>query len=207
MSNYSKATNFTAKDALATGNPSKIIKGSEFDTEFDAIATSIATKLDTTGSAASLTDHKFVQRVEATPYVTQGSDASAFPLDGTIPQLSEGGGPYLTATITPTKIDNRLVIECTMVLGSDSGNTTTVALFQDSTANALAATLHGWQGSGYVTTVTLRHEMAAGTTSSTAFKIKIGNNTGSVYVNRSAGQATLYGGVLACRLSVTEVEN
>lgn len=55
MSNYSKATNFTAKDALATGNPSKIIKGSEFDTEFDAISTSIATKLDSTGSAATLT--------------------------------------------------------------------------------------------------------------------------------------------------------
>lgn len=55
MSNYSKSTNFTAKDALASGNPAKIIKGSEFDTEFDAIATAVATKLDITGSAATLT--------------------------------------------------------------------------------------------------------------------------------------------------------
>lgn len=55
MSNYTRSTNFTAKDALSTGNPSKIVLGSEHDTEYDAIATAIATKLDTNGSAASLT--------------------------------------------------------------------------------------------------------------------------------------------------------
>lgn len=47
ISNYSKTTNFTAKDALATGNPSKKILGSLFDTEFDNIATSIQTKAET----------------------------------------------------------------------------------------------------------------------------------------------------------------
>lgn len=47
MSNYTRATNFTAKDALASGNPSKIILGSEHDAEYDAIATAIATKHDT----------------------------------------------------------------------------------------------------------------------------------------------------------------
>lgn len=46
MSNYTKSTNFTAKDALATGNPSKIVLGSEHDAEYTAIATAIATKID-----------------------------------------------------------------------------------------------------------------------------------------------------------------
>lgn len=46
MSNYVKATNFTAKDSLQTGNPSKIIKGAEIDDEYNAIATAIATKPD-----------------------------------------------------------------------------------------------------------------------------------------------------------------
>lgn len=55
MSNYTRSTNFTAKDALTTGNPSKIILGSEHDAEYDAIATAIATKLDSNGSAANLT--------------------------------------------------------------------------------------------------------------------------------------------------------
>jgi len=47
MSNYVKATNFTAKDALLSGNPSKIVKGQEIDAEFNSIATAIATKADT----------------------------------------------------------------------------------------------------------------------------------------------------------------
>ena len=46
MSNYSKSTNFATKDSLATGNPLKVIKGTEIDDEFEAIETSIATKLD-----------------------------------------------------------------------------------------------------------------------------------------------------------------
>ena len=44
MSNYTKTTNFTAKDSLPSGDTNKIIRGSEFDTEFDAIATASATK-------------------------------------------------------------------------------------------------------------------------------------------------------------------
>ena len=47
MSNYSKTTNFGAKDTLPSGDSNKIIRGSEFDTEFDAIAVASATKSDT----------------------------------------------------------------------------------------------------------------------------------------------------------------
>jgi hypothetical protein len=44
MSDYSKTTNFGAKDTLPSGDSNKIIRGSEFDTEFDAIVTAIASK-------------------------------------------------------------------------------------------------------------------------------------------------------------------
>ena len=44
MTNYSKTTNFTAKDSLVSGDANKIVKGSEIDTEFDNIATASATK-------------------------------------------------------------------------------------------------------------------------------------------------------------------
>ncbi len=52
MSNYTKATNFASKDALLTGNPSKIVKGTEIDNEFNAISTAVSTKFDTTALAA-----------------------------------------------------------------------------------------------------------------------------------------------------------
>jgi hypothetical protein len=44
MSNYVKSTNFAAKDNLPKGDPLKVVKGTELDVEFNAIATSIVSK-------------------------------------------------------------------------------------------------------------------------------------------------------------------
>ena len=52
MSNYTKSTNFATKDALSSGNPLKIVKGTEIDTEFNNIQTAIATKSDSGGTLA-----------------------------------------------------------------------------------------------------------------------------------------------------------
>lgn len=46
MSNYTKTTNFLAKDSLPDNDSGKIIKGSEFDTEFNALQTAVNTKAD-----------------------------------------------------------------------------------------------------------------------------------------------------------------
>jgi len=51
MSNYTKATNFAVKDGLTTGNPNKIIKGTEIDTEFNNIASAVNSKADANNSA------------------------------------------------------------------------------------------------------------------------------------------------------------
>ncbi len=48
MSDYSRVHDFSVKDALATGNPSKQIVGSEVDDELDAIVTAILSKYDNT---------------------------------------------------------------------------------------------------------------------------------------------------------------
>ena len=46
MTQYVKSTSFSSKDALSTGNPLKIVKGTEIDTEFTNIAIAVATKAD-----------------------------------------------------------------------------------------------------------------------------------------------------------------
>lgn len=51
MSNYTKATNFAAKDALPVGDANKKVKGVEIDNEFNALANSISTKADTNSPA------------------------------------------------------------------------------------------------------------------------------------------------------------
>ncbi len=52
MSDYTKLTNYAVKDSYTTGNPAKLVKGTELDDEFNAIATAVATKFDSTDGAA-----------------------------------------------------------------------------------------------------------------------------------------------------------
>jgi|TARA_R100000093_G_C1937711_1_gene70966 hypothetical protein len=44
VSDYTIVTNFGAKDSLPSGNPSKVIKGSEFTTEYTAVQVAVNSK-------------------------------------------------------------------------------------------------------------------------------------------------------------------
>lgn len=44
MTDYNKTTDFSAKDALASGDPEKLAVGADVDAEFDAIAVAVASK-------------------------------------------------------------------------------------------------------------------------------------------------------------------
>jgi len=90
LSNYIKATNFTAKDALPSGNAGKIVKGTEVDVEFSAIATAIASKADTnsptfTGAPLAPTANTGTNntQIATTAFVTTAVGAS-FPTGGII---------------------------------------------------------------------------------------------------------------------------
>jgi hypothetical protein len=93
MSNYSKTTDFAAKDALTTGNANKIVKGTEIDDEFSAIQTAVNTKADVnsptfTGTPAAPTASAATNttQISTTAYVTAAVEAvrqTLFPV-GTI---------------------------------------------------------------------------------------------------------------------------
>lgn len=142
-----------------------------------------------------------VQVVEATPVTALTACPTAIPNDDTIPQNTEGD-QVITVTITPTNASNRLRIEYdSSVNGLAANGYIATALFQDTTANALAAALEYTNTA--VNACKLVHEMAAGTTSATTFKIHVGSSAGTVYVNGYAA-ARLFGGVSAARLRVIE---
>jgi hypothetical protein len=77
MSNYTVTTDFEAKDSLQSGDPAKIIRGSEFTTEFTNISTAIATKADL-----------------ASPQFTGVVTAPALTLTGTLTAGLIDGGNY-----------------------------------------------------------------------------------------------------------------
>ena len=53
MTDYVKSTSFSLKDSLPSGDPMKIVRGTEIDTEFNNIATAVATKADINSPALS----------------------------------------------------------------------------------------------------------------------------------------------------------
>ena len=90
MSNYTKATNFAAKDSLSTGNPAKVIKGTEIDSEYTAIASAISSKADSnsptlTGTPLTPTASSGTSttQIASTAFVATAV-AAAFPSGGII---------------------------------------------------------------------------------------------------------------------------
>ena len=77
MSNYTKTTNFAAKDALSSGDPNKIVKGTEIDTEYNNIATAVATKANS-----------------ASPTFTGTATAATMNVTGTLTADTITGGAY-----------------------------------------------------------------------------------------------------------------
>jgi len=87
MSNYVKATNFAVKDGLSTGNPAKIIKGTEIDTEYNAIASAISSKADLnsptftgTPAAATASAGTSTTQIATTAFVTTAIAAATAAL-------------------------------------------------------------------------------------------------------------------------------
>ena len=146
-----------------------------------------------------------VQVVEATPYTTYNSSGTAIPNDDTIPQNTEGN-EWIAVTITPTSATNRIRIEAeASSVTLSTAVTLSGAFFQDSTANAIAAGQWSPPSAGYQGQFRLTHEMAAGTTSATTFKLRMGPASGTMYVNGSNSARTL-GGVNAIRMRATEIK-
>lgn len=97
MSNYTKATNFAAKDSLPVGDSNKKVKGVEIDNEFNAIANSISTKADTdsptftgTPAAPTATSTTNTTQVATTAFVQAQKASPAFTGTPTAPTAAVG---------------------------------------------------------------------------------------------------------------------
>jgi hypothetical protein len=71
MADYSKSTDFASKDGLVSGNPLKVVKGVELDSEFNDIETAIITKADIHDETHT-GDHTFTGGVDVTGTLTAG---------------------------------------------------------------------------------------------------------------------------------------
>jgi len=129
---------------------------------------------------------------------------TTIPLDDTIPQNTEGD-QYMSLAITPKATTNILVIDVIAYLSLSAAGNLILALFQDATANSLAAVAQSFTTGGEKGALTLRHVMAAGTTSATTFYVRAGMSGAGTTTFNGAASARQLGGVAASSIVITEI--
>lgn len=144
-----------------------------------------------------------VAQIVSTNFTAVATGATIIPGDDTIPQNTEGV-EFMTQAITPKSTTNILVIEVNFMGTPSVAADVGLAMFQDSTANAIAAT-QTYQGvAGGRTTVTLRHIMVAGTTSATTFRIRGGMEVAGTLTFNGAGGVRRFGAITKSNFKITE---
>ena len=130
---------------------------------------------------------------------------TVLPADDTIPQITEGD-QYMTQAITPTSAINTVEVNVLAYLATNAaaGTGVTAALFQDSTAGALAAALKTSPGTGYMNDFKVEHTNRAATTSATTFRVRGGASAAGTTTFNGTGGGRQLGGVLYSYLKVTE---
>ncbi len=151
-------------------------------------------------------DRVGVQQIVVTQTGAVATGSTIMPLDDTIPQIGEGD-QYMSVAITPKSATSKLLIQVVASLDHNLGsaNNIVMALFQDSTNNALAAVYSASSAQFEGMTLVLNYEMTSGTTSATTFKLRAGPALASVVTFNGANTARLLGGVMASSIIIKEI--
>ena len=126
------------------------------------------------------------------------------PFDNSIPQNGEGQ-QIISGSITPTKSTSK-ILGIVSVNGDSSGTNvqTVLAAFRGSVASAIAAT---WvKYINYSSLISFEFTDSPNTTSATTYSIRIGPDSGTLYVNRQQNAPTsLLGGANKITLTLLEI--
>ena len=126
------------------------------------------------------------------------------PYDDTVLQNTEGD-QYLSQSIVPTSAAN--LLRCSYRLfGTDSNSNNLVSgIFRDSTASALAASVHHQVGNSDIIPLTGSIIQQVGTTSLTTFKIRAGGDVAGTFTFNGSAGSRFMGGAMNSYISVEEI--
>ena len=147
MSNYTKSTNFATKDNLSPGDPLKIVRGTEIDTEFNNISTAISTKTD--NSAAAITGGSITGITDlAIADGGTGASTATAAINNLLPAQTSAANKYLQSDGTNVSWDavSLSTADITGTLGAANGGT--------GVSNNAAMTVTGSGNFAYTRTLT-----------------------------------------------------
>jgi hypothetical protein len=195
MSNYVQSTNFATKDNLSSGDPLKIVKGTEINTEFANIAIAVATKADLasptfTGTPAAPTASagNNSTQISTTAYVDAAITAvkaALFPVGAIYTAVVSTNPGTLLGFGTWTAFGAGRVM-----VGFDSSN----ALFDtaEETGGSADATTVSHTHTATVTDSGHRHELAADVAISSVFPNTTVTSSNQIAANAWASNSESY---------------
>lgn len=159
-------------------------------------------------SAAAATglawDYNAVVQRGYAEYTTNADLSTTIPADDTIPQQSTEGTLIASVTITPKSASNRIRIRCQGFMSGPNTAGGALAVFQDSTADAIAATLVTFSTAAPTVQICLEFEVSAASTSARTYKLHAGG-TSTVRMNGSTA-GRYFGGVAKTTMVVEEIK-
>jgi hypothetical protein len=172
------------------------VESSDNVADYPGVSLALANHIDTLGKVLQ------VVNVQTTGVAT---GTTPIPNDDTIPQITEGT-QFMSLAITPTNVNNILIVNVVVQAGSSvATNAATSALFQDSTADALAVASIFNPTANQVYPVTFTFWMVAGTTSATTFRVRSGiGDPGTITFNGASG-ARKFGATVKSSMTITEI--
>jgi hypothetical protein len=202
------AGDFTISQGTGTLGTTGVTAGTYgTSTAIPVISVDAKGRVTTVSTSAIGSAGKVLQVVKSTTtsVITCGT---AIPWDDTIPQNTEGN-EVLTATITPLSATSTIYIKflCTgNPTGSSGANGIMAALFKDSNANALSVFGVPSNGANWQASIPLNYYDASGSTTARTYKIRVGMNSNTFYVNGNNAGTRVFGGASAAILELWEVE-
>jgi hypothetical protein len=183
MANYTKTVDFAAKDSLPSGDPNKVVRGSEFEVEFDNISTAIATKANSnnsalTGSATAVNLTVSGTLTAANVVVSGNVDGRDVSVDGTkLDTIETNADVTDTANVTAAGalMDSELTNETAVKALNQGVSTTDDVTFGTVTADGLTVEAASVEASATNATFSVNVDGGADLTSTISQRAKSSN--------------------------------
>ena len=148
-------------------------------------------------------------RIIKTAYAADGAVATGtttIPADDTIPQITEGD-QYMSLAYTPEYATSELEIEVIANAAQSSAGHIYIimALFVDTTANALAAVPGSSENAARFCNLSLRHRLSAASTTARTYRVRMGGSSAATITFNGHTSGRIFGGVMSSSIHIKEI--